>query len=64
LEDVAGNVFLFGAPQIPLGDALGEATGDALRHSVESYYYNIAEFELAELELELEERQRQAGADE
>jgi hypothetical protein len=31
LGDAAGTLFLSGAPQIPLGDALGDATGDALR---------------------------------
>jgi hypothetical protein len=31
LGDAAGNVFLSGALQIPLGDGLRDATGDALR---------------------------------
>jgi hypothetical protein len=34
--DVAGNIFLSGAPQIPLRDGLGNATGDALRHLFDS----------------------------
>jgi hypothetical protein len=33
LEDAAGNVFLSGASQIVLRDALGDATGDALNLS-------------------------------
>jgi hypothetical protein len=30
LGDAAGSIFLSGAPQIALGDGLGDTTGDAL----------------------------------
>jgi hypothetical protein len=33
LGDAAGTVFWSGTPQIPLGDAFGDAAGDALKRS-------------------------------
>jgi hypothetical protein len=44
LGDAAGNVFLSGAPQIPLGDGLGDANGDALNSNSSLKWYSIMSY--------------------